>query len=75
VVIPAGAQITSIQFVASDQTGARQCLIGQDCEVGWSRFDSPQVLPAGDSKVITSVFRNWSADRTREARMIVYFTY
>jgi len=75
VVIPAGAQITSIQLQAGDGTGTRQCIVGSDCEIGWSRFDAPQVLAAGQSKVITSLFRNWSADRTRTARMTVYFIY
>lgn len=73
VVIPAGAQITGIQLQASDGTGTRGCTVGQDCQIGWSRFDAPQVLGAGQSKVITSLFRNWSGDRTRVARMTVYF--
>jgi hypothetical protein len=73
VVIPAGAQITGVVLQAGDGTGTRNCTVGLDCEVGWSRFDAPQVLAAGESKVVTSLFRNWSGDRTRTARMTVYF--
>jgi hypothetical protein len=74
VVIPAGARVTSIVLQAGDGTGTRNCTVGQDCEIGWSRFDAPQFLNAGRSLVITGLFRNWSADRTRTATMIVYFT-
>jgi hypothetical protein len=73
VVIPAGARVTAIVLEAGDGTGTRNCTVGQDCQIGWSRFDAPQFLGAGDSQVITSQFRNWSGDRTRTARMTVYF--
>ena len=75
VVIPAGARISGYVFEASDWTGSRACVIGQDCQIGWSRFDSPQIIGAGQSTIITSVFRNWSGDRTRSATMTVYFIY
>jgi hypothetical protein len=74
VVIPIGAHITGILYEASDGSGSGPCAIGQDCQVGWSRFDPPQYFNAGDSLVVTSVFRNWSADRTRNVKMTVYFT-
>jgi len=38
-------------------------------------FDAPQYFNAGDSLVVTNVFRNWSADRTRHVTMTVNFTY
>lgn len=75
VVIPAGAQITSVSLQAGDGTGTAECTAGQDCPIGWSRFDGYQILHAGQEQVITSQFRNWSGDRTRTATMIVYFTY
>jgi hypothetical protein len=75
VVIPANARITSIQYQANDGSGSGVCVIGQDCQVGWSRFDSPQYFSAGDSLIVTSIFRNWSNDRTRSVTMTVYFTY
>ncbi len=74
VVIPSGSRITAIQYQASDGSGSGICVIGQDCQIGWSRFDGARYTQAGDSLVITSIFRNWSADRTRNARMTVYFT-
>jgi hypothetical protein len=74
VVIPAGSRITSIVLQGGDWTGTRNCTVGQDCEIGWSRFDAPQFLNAGQSLVITSLFRNWSGDRARTATMIVHFT-
>ena len=73
VVIPAGAQIIRYQYVASDGSGSGACEIGQDCQIGWSRFDPPQVYAAGSSVIVTSNFRNWSGDRTRNATMTVYY--
>lgn len=73
VVIPAGAQIVRYEYVASDGSGSRPCEIGQDCQIGWSRFDPPQVYPAGSSVIVTSNLRNWSGDRTRNATMTVYY--
>jgi hypothetical protein len=75
VVIPAGARVTGIEFQAADGSGTRPCFIGQDCQVGWSRFDPPQYFQAGNELVISSIFRNWSADRTRDVTMTVRFVY
>lgn len=75
VVIPAGAQVTGIEYWAADQTGNKPCYQGQDCQVGWSRFDPPVTYSAGNETVITSNFRNWSGDRTRNVTMTVHFTY
>lgn len=74
VVIPVGSHVVTIQYQAADQTGSRPCIIGQDCQIAWSRFDGAQYFPAGDSLIVSSIFRNWSADRTRTATMTVYFT-
>jgi hypothetical protein len=73
VVIPATARVIAIQLQAGDETGTRDCTPGQDCQIGWSRFDPPQFLVAGDSILVTSVFRNWSGDRSRNATMTVQF--
>jgi hypothetical protein len=62
-----------IQYQASDDHGSGPCVIGQDCQVGWSRFDAAHFFPAGDSLIVSSVFRNWSGDRTRNVSMTVYF--
>lgn len=75
VVIPAGARITGIEYWAADQTGNKPCYQGQDCQVGWSRFDPPVTYPAGNETVISSNFRNWSGDRTRNVTMTVHFLY
>jgi hypothetical protein len=73
VVIPAGSQIMGYRFEASDFTGSRLCVLGSDCQIGWSRFDPPQTTQAGNEVIVTSVFRNWSHDREREATFTVYF--
>jgi hypothetical protein len=75
VVIPAGARVVGIEYQASDGSGTRPCFIGQDCQIGWSRFDPPQYFQAGNELVISSIFRNWSADRTRNITMTVRFVY
>jgi hypothetical protein len=74
VVIPAGARIVSYGFGAADGFGNGACVLGQDCQIGWSRFDPPQLYSAGNSTIVASTFRNWSGDRTRTASMTVYFT-
>ena len=73
VVIPSRARIVGIQYQASDRQGSGVCIISQDCQIGSSRFDPAQFFPAGDSTVVTSLFRNWSGDRTRNRSMTVYF--
>jgi hypothetical protein len=75
VVIPTGAQVTGIEYWAADQTGNKPCYLGQDCQVGWSRFDPPVTYQAGKEMIISSNFRNWSGDRTRNVTMTVHFAY
>jgi hypothetical protein len=73
VVVPFGARIITIKYQASDAFGTGECVIGGDCEVGYSRFDAPLYFYSGNSQVISANFRNWSHDRTRVVTMTVYF--
>jgi hypothetical protein len=37
------------------------------CSIGWSLFEPIQVVPAGNSMIVTGIFKNWSHDRDRGA--------
>jgi hypothetical protein len=57
VVIPAGAQIVGYQFTASDGTGTRQCVIGQDCGIGWRRSTQRTLAPLQSWETVLGIGR------------------
>jgi hypothetical protein len=78
VVIPAGSRIVNVVYSARDGVAGEQpCTLDGNgwnvCGIGWSLFEPLQVTQAGNSIVVTSIFKNWSADRDRGATMTVYF--
>jgi hypothetical protein len=78
VVIPAGSRIVGYAWDANDGVaGEKGCPRDgngwQVCEIGWSLFEPPQITPAGDSIIVTSIFKNWSHDRERGAGFHVDF--
>jgi hypothetical protein len=77
VVVPAGSRITGYSFAARDGYGSGPCNADGNglfvCSVGWSAFEPIQVVPAGNSMIVTGIFKNWSHDRERGATLTVYF--
>jgi hypothetical protein len=77
VVIPVGSQIVRVAYEARDGSGSGPCNLDGNgwivCGVGWSLFEPYQVTPAGNSMIVTAIFKNWSHDRERGATLTVYF--
>jgi hypothetical protein len=78
VVIPAGSRIVNAVYSARDGVdGERPCSLDGNgnnvCGIGWSLFEPLQVTPAGNSMIVTAIFKNWSGDRERGATLTVYF--
>jgi hypothetical protein len=78
VIIPAGSRIVNVVYSARDGVAGEQpCTLDGNgwnvCGIGWSLFEPLQVTQAGNSIIVTSIFKNWSADRDRGATMTVYF--
>jgi hypothetical protein len=84
VAIPGSARIKGVYIDAWDaytpgvcQLGTEcsmsSCKFGSVCAVGWSQFDPWVETQAGPYRLVSSVFRNWSHDRGRTARMSVAY--
>jgi hypothetical protein len=78
VVIPAGSRILGVEYRARDaHYGDRPCDRDGNgwivCGIGWSSFDPIQVTAAGDSMIVTAIFKNWSADLGRDAAITVHW--
>jgi hypothetical protein len=75
--LPAGARIVSVQAFAKEKGASswQECLQGDesfDCNLGWARFKGAYQLSV-DGRVVTWPVQNWSANREREARMLVVY--
>jgi hypothetical protein len=63
-------EVTKITMVASDRFGERECIGGNDCGIGWSKFwSSPEQHP----DKICGHFKNWSHDRDRTPAFLVSY--
>ena len=69
--IPAHAKVFGKRLSAWDNVmGMQGCAVGQDCSVGCSK------LPLDvqhKEQVYSILFQNWSDDRDRVARMVIFF--
>jgi hypothetical protein len=74
--VPQGSTVRKLKREAREQfdVGWHECGTDQDCPIGWSGFE-PEVLQAATTTgtVVGGVFKNWSHNRQREARLTVYF--
>jgi hypothetical protein len=73
--VPPGAQIISIQGYASDGENdweLKACPADTNnryvCQIGWSEW-----VWSRDGRVITGIFKNWSGDRERQAKLVVTY--
>lgn len=75
VVLPPGARFAGYRYQAADAQAGGDCLVGQDCPVGDSRWDDhPQVERTDAGTFIFALFENRSPRWERRGEMTVYFT-
>lgn len=76
-VIPVKATYVGWRLLATDDANGgefRECIPGNDCAIGWSKFpNEPLLLENSKVKTVSAMFMNWSHDRTRIARMIIFY--
>ena len=74
-IVPVKAEMVGYRFYASEASGAMaRCSAGAECPVGWSKFQAAPVETSGASiRTYNAVFMNWSHDRTRRAKMVVFY--
>ena len=75
-VVPVAAEVLGFRLLAAEagSTSFGRCSPGADCGVGWSKFQSQPVENKNSSiRTYTSVFMNWSHDRSRQAQMIIFY--
>jgi hypothetical protein len=77
-VIPVNAQYVGYRLLATDAengwvyTGCPSN--GQDCAISWSKFQTVPLVKATEAmKTVNNIFMNWSHDRDRKAKMIVFY--
>jgi hypothetical protein len=72
ITVPQGKKIVRIAAEAREQgQGWRPCQLADGpwkvCDIGWSAWNFTQ-----DGNSVIGIFKNWSADRGREARILVF---
>lgn len=77
-VIPTKANYVGYRLLATDgENGGvfKDCNPGNDCAIGWSKFPSEPLEQDNQAlKTVSTTFMNWSDNRTRTARLIVFYT-
>jgi hypothetical protein len=82
VVIPTKAVVTGMRLEGESPTPANghpstgKCEPSVDCPIGWAKWDAyPTDKRAGNARVIHGVFKNWSDNLPRVAKLTVYYKY
>lgn len=78
VVVPRGAIVDGITFEAAEASHGRErtwhACAGDSCLEGWSRFEAARQFPTpSGALLVATLFKNWSHDRARRARLNVAF--
>lgn len=75
-VIPAKAKMAGYRLFASEKNGPMErCKPGTNCPIDWSKFQTAPVESNGASiRTVNAIFMNWSHNRPRIARMVVFYT-
>jgi len=73
-VVPKDATVIGYRLYIAEQGGDfTQCPPGADC-IGWSKWQGEPVTQSNEAmQTATAIFMNWSHDRQRRARMIVFY--
>ena len=76
-VVPQAAQVIGFRLQATDAVNGnamKRCAAGADCPIGYSKFQRvPAELKKAGMRTYTTIFMNWSNDRSRDAEMIIFF--
>ncbi len=77
-IVPVTATVKGFRFLATDaQNGGRFAGCsdqGGECGIGWSKFQGPpSVNKTVAMQTVSAVFMNWSNDRPRHVKMIVFY--
>ncbi len=74
IVLPAGARFAGYRYDAQDDQGAGECRADQDCPIGEARWlGHASVVRGSRGTMVYAVFENRSTQRSRQARLTVYF--
>jgi hypothetical protein len=78
--VPANATVRAFRYRAWDENrGEMDCAAGSlECAIGHSRFfkgcaSRPAETSMDGITLYTAIFQNWSTDRAREGRLIIFF--
>ncbi|MCF1474622.1 hypothetical protein FS763_22140 [Agrobacterium vitis] len=79
-VIPVDATFLGFRYFATDDNNGKiwdgkGCDLNKDCPIQWGKFPStPTVQKNAAMQIVTTVFRNWSHDRTRYVKVIFFYS-
>lgn len=75
VVVPKDATVLGFRLFGAEASGGfSRCQPGADCPIGFSKWQADPVRQGNNAmQTVTGVFMNWSHDRQRRARMIVFY--
>ena len=75
VIVPKDAQVLGYRLMAGEASGGfGGCAPGADCGIGWSKFQAEPVVQRNEAmQAVTTIFMNWSHNRQRKARMIIFY--
>lgn len=76
-VVPVAAEVVGFRLLATDGPNGnimKRCSPGADCPIGWSKFQATPVETKGSAiRTYSTIFMNWSHDRTRQAQMVIFY--
>ena len=77
-IVPTDATVRGFRLMATDAHNRgimRGCKAGADCNIGWSKFQTaPHESGHSQLRTYSSIFMNWSHDRSRTAEMIIFYS-
>lgn len=75
VYLPLTAQVQAVQAIAKERGASAWVLCGPEQGIGWCKFSGNyQETTTPTNKVVNWLFKNWSHNRDREAKITVTFT-
>ncbi|MBE2241444.1 MAG: hypothetical protein IAE86_01705 [Burkholderiaceae bacterium] len=76
-VVPVAAEVVGFRLLATDGPNGnvmKRCAPAAECPIGWSKFQATPVEAKGAAiRTYSTIFMNWSHDRSRQAQMIIFY--